>query len=467
MKTSRRQFLGGSLVTLSTFAGRGKSHPRAKASVGEGVQVATFVADVTPPIGSPLDCGLSAPVSLIEHPLFAKGVVLRDGDGTYVLCAVDWEGLCNDAYDLLRERIGKAAGTSPSRVAVQALHLHTAPCVDSNAQKLLDREMKPPRHADLKFLDTAASQIAAAVGEATRRWRALTHVGRGWAAVDQVASTRRILQPDGTILVRYSSAKDPDQQKAPEGTIDGYLRTISFFDGERPLVHIHYYATHPQSYYGDGRVTYDVPGMARERLEKESGVFQIYFTGCGGNVAMGKYNDGTPERRPALADRLHDGMVRAVKSVQREPVSSIGWKSIDVHFSPRSDPAFSEEANRKVLSDANAPANSRLNAAMNLACSERIKQGRPFQLSCLSIGHTRILHLPGEPFVEYQLWAQQLHPGLFVAVAGYGDCAMWYICTDKAYSDVGGYEQTWSFIDPSEKLLKETMARLLIGPAAS
>ena len=57
---------------------------------------------------------------------------------------------------------------------------------------------------------------------------------------------------------------------APEGYIDGFLRTISFCDGEAPFVQMHYYATHPQSYYGDRRVTYDVPGLARERLEKLS-----------------------------------------------------------------------------------------------------------------------------------------------------------------------------------------------------
>src|SRR5262245_61254412 len=83
-------------------------------------QVAPFVADVTPRTGDTLLFGLDAnsTVAVIEHPLLAKGVVLRDAGGTYVLCALDWCTLGNDAYDLFRARIAQAAGTSPSHVAV-------------------------------------------------------------------------------------------------------------------------------------------------------------------------------------------------------------------------------------------------------------------------------------------------------------------------------------------------------------
>jgi hypothetical protein len=79
------------------------------------------------------------------------------------------------------------------------------------------------------------------------------------------------------------------------------------------------------------------------------------------------------------------------------------------------------------------------------------------------MGPVKIVHLPGEPFVEYQLWAQQHQSDDFVAVAGYGDCAMCYLCTDRAYEDRGGYEQTWSFVEPCEGLLKEAMAKVLDG----
>ena len=177
--------------------------------------------------------------------------------------------------------------------------------------------------------------------------RQVTHIGTGRAKVERVASNRRVVQADGSIRGRYSSTKDPALQAAPEGLIDPWLRTISFHDDATPLAELHYYATHPQSFYGDGRVTYDVPGIARERLEKQSGVFQIYFNGCGGNIGMGKYNDGTPAAREALSGRLFDAMARSAAEIKRQPVARISWKTTSVEFPLRADASLAPSARVK------------------------------------------------------------------------------------------------------------------------
>ncbi len=457
MKTDRRGFLAGSLATLGGFAARGDAMLPPGVPPEGGVQVATFVADITVPLGEPL-AFTCPPTKVIEHPLLAKGIVLRDAGGTYVLCALDWCEIHSATHDVFREKIGKAAGVPASQVAVQTLHQHTAPAYDNDAQGLLNKLAGDPPQKGFEFVDVAANRTAAAVAKATTQLRSVSQVGTGWASVNQVASSRRIRQPDGTILTRLSSSKNPEEQKAPEGYIDGYVRTLTFFDGEQPVVRVYYYATHPQSYYNDGRVTYDVPGIARERLEKESGVFQLYFTGCGGDIGMGKYNDGTPERRPVLVDRLYDGMIRSVKNVHKEPLTGLRWKTTDVRFPIRRDGLFSEESCRKALAETKGPSMAHLNAAW---ATVRAEQDRAIQLSCLTLGSVRVLHLPGEPFVEYQLWAQHNRPDLFVAVAGYGDCTTGYICTNVAYTDRGGYEQTESFVGPSEDILKAAIGKLL------
>ena len=66
-----------------------------------------------------------------------------------------------------------------------------------------------------------------------------------------------------------------------------------------------------------------------------------------------------------------------------------------------------------------------------------------------------VLHLPGEPFVEYQLAAQKMRPDAVVCVAGYGDDGRGYIPTAKAYLE-GGYEPTVALAGPdSEAILLE------------
>jgi hypothetical protein len=286
-------------------------------------------------------------------------------------------------------------------------------------------------------------------------------VGASRVKVDRVASARRLVQPDGSIRVRASSAAAAELRKLPEGLIDPWLRTIAFFDGVEPLVYLHYYATHPQSFYGDGRVTYDVPGIARERLETRSGVVQVYFNGCGGNITMGKYNDVSRAARRQLAHRLFQAMAQSVNEIERRPAGPIRWRATRMEFPLRKDAPFSPEVCHQVLQDADAPVSARVKAANILAWTGRGRQGRTIELTCLAIDSIHIVHLPGEPFVEYQLWAQKIYGDKFVAVAGYGDCAMWYVCTDRAYRDRGGYEQTWAFSGPCEQRLKGAIAELL------
>jgi hypothetical protein len=429
---------------------------------GSHLQATVFATDITPPLGDGVGIGFMPETLSVEHSLSARGIVLRDAGGTYVLCALDLCGLCNDSYDLFRERIARAAGTQPSHVAVQSLHQHTAPIFDTSGHRILYRKDPRKLARGLQFADSTADNIAKAARKAMNSFQPVTHVGTSKARVERVASNRRIAQPDGTLLTRLSSTKDPTLQAAPEGLIDPWLRTVTFYNQDKPLVQLHYYATHPQSFYRDGRISYDVPGIALERVQKETGVAQVYFTGCGGNVAMGKYNDGTREARSRLASRLYDAMARSAKAQDdKQPVTTIRWKTKAVSFPLRNDEAFSAETQRRILADSKSSFRRKLKAAMVLAWIERVEAGRPVQFSCLSISHVRLLHLPGEPFVQFQFAAQKAGADSFVAVAGCGDCAMWYIGEDRIYTDRGGFEQSWALAGPCEKLIETTICELL------
>jgi dienelactone hydrolase len=423
--------------------------------------VAVFQSEVTPPLGHPLCGGWIQPLTAVDDPLLAKGVVLEDGSRRYVVCAVDWCLLQTGAYDLFRRKLALAADTPEDRVTVHTVHQHNAPIADTNAELLLQTTENAPRHLDLAFLESATDRLAAAVREARGELRSFTHVGYGRARVDRFASNRRVRLADGVIHVRYSSTQDAGLQAAPEGLIDPWLRTITLFAGERPLVRMHYYATHPMSYYGDGRATSDTVGLARERMEREEGVPQIYFTGCGGNITAGKYNDGSPQARQDLTDRIHTAMRAAVADTQRVPVQRVEWRNTRVRFAPRPEPEWSEERARAMLSDTNAPALERLKAALDLAWLDRLKSDPTVEVSRLGLGPVQAVHLPGESFVEYQLFAQSLRPDAFVAVAAYGESGPGYICTDAALMG-GGYEPTMSRVGASTEIeMKRAITELL------
>jgi hypothetical protein len=430
------------------------------------LHLSTFRADVTPPIGHPLCGGWIKPAIAVDDPLEAVGVILLGMGRPIVLCVVDWCGLRNDANRLWREALAAAVQTVPECVALHCVHPHNTPFADVGAEKLIEAAHAPPS-LDLKFYEQAVKRCADAARASLARTRRWTHAGFGQAKVEQVASNRRVLGPDGTVkIVRYSSSKDPKSRAASEGLIDPFLRTLSFWDGDRPLAALSYYATHPMSYYGDGRVSADFCGLARrKRQDDDKDVFQVFFNGCAGNVTAGKYNDGSHEFRAILRDRVYAGMVGAWKSTERFAVDHFNWRVEPVQLSPRAEPNFGADESRAVLNDPKATAAKRDNAAFQLAWLAR--KDRPIDLTCLSIlppvshGGLSVLHLPGEPFVEYQLFARDQRPDINVCVAGYGDGGPGYIPTARAFQQ-GGYEPTVALAAPeSETVLQAAIRKLL------
>ncbi|MBL9122879.1 MAG: hypothetical protein JNG90_04555 [Planctomycetaceae bacterium] len=445
-----RRILPLTLVALACLTAMVKASPP---------RVATFRVEITPPDGSPLCGGWIKPLEGVDDPLWAKGIVLDDGAQKYVLCALDWCEVRDSAHDRLREALAQAVGTQARLTAVQSLHQHNAPIVDIDAERLIAAQPKPLRSVDVGHFEQVVEQLRKAAADANSRLAPFDAVATGTTVVEEVASSRRIRDADGKLTVRYSSAADPKLRALPLGLIDPLLRTVSLLQGEKPLVRLHYYATHPQSYYGDGRASSEFPGLARERLEREEGVFQIYFTGCAGNVAAGKYNDGTPLARVQLTERMYQAMKRSSAASSHRPVGTIAWRTTELLLSIRNDAGYSEAEGRAAIANPDAPATQRLNAALQLAYRERID--RPFELTCLELGDVRCLHLPGEPFIEFQLLAQKLATDKFVCVAGYADGAPGYLCTAAAYGE-GGYEPTASLVTPaSEALINAAIGRLL------
>jgi hypothetical protein len=426
---------------------------------GAELRVATFRCDVTPPPGGhPLIWLI--PVAKVETPLLAKGIVLDDGRQRCVLCAVDWCGLGNSSHLLFRRKIATAAGTEISHVAVHCVHQHTAPYTDGDAQKLLDAEKDPPRYVDFKFLEEVTDRLAAAVKESLGRLEPFDTIGTGQAKVERVASTRRIPVEGGKVLTRWSSCQDPKLRAMTEGKIDPILRTITLARGQKPLVRLHYYATHPQSFYGDPRASSDVPGFARERLEEKEHIFQIYFTGCGGDVTMGKYNDGSRRARDELTERLYTAMETSVASTRLAPAGELRWRTVPLRLPLRTDAGYTVEEKRARMADPKRDAAARVQAALGVAFAQRIE--RPMELNLLQLGDVRMVCLPGESMVEFQLFAQRLVPEGFVAVAAYGDLAPGYICTEESFREEG-YEPTASEVGPkSEAALKGALRLLLV-----
>ncbi len=428
-------------------------------------RVAPFQADVAPPLGSPLCNGNRIPSVKNVTPLTARGIVLLGAGDPIVLCAVDWVGIGNESYDEFRQSLAEAVETTADRVAVHTLHQHDAPGSDFSTERLLAEQGLDRTFSNPDFDAEAIRRVSTAATQSLTTAQLVTHVGRSTGKVEKVASNRRILGPNGKVVLQRQSSggRNPAAREAPEGTIDPFVRLIAFWNHDDPVAVLTYYATHPQSYYGKGLVNWDFVGIARDLRDRAlPGVPHIHFDGAGGNVAAGKYNDGSKEKRPLLANRLAAGMKLAWESQEKLQLTAddVNWAVKAVSLPVRE--SLIESNLLATVKDESAKLKSRIRAARDLTFVRRMNAGHRIPLSCLKLGTTHVLHMPGELFVEYQLAAQQMQPDGFVAMAAYGDYGPGYIGTKIAYSQ-GGYETgVVSRVAPEvEDVLTNAMQELL------
>lgn len=432
------------------------------ATANAGLKVATFDVDATPPNGTAMAYDLVKRQG--ELPLRCRGIVLLGADQPIVLCAVDWIGIANEGQDVFRDSLAEAAGTTRERVAVHTLHQHDAPGCDFSAEKIVDElDLNGYGRFQGDFHRLVIQRTAEAIRSAIPNAASISHYGWGTADVQKVASNRRIMGPDGKVrAVRYTATRSAALRAEPEGVIDPEVSLLSFWNNEQPVAVLSYYACHPQSYYRTGVPSPDFPGIARLlRGQSVPDALHVHFNGAGGNIGAGKYNDGDKENRIILANRLAEGMKQAWGKTEKWPISpeEISWQVEAVQLPPAE--YIQEETYLKAIQE-EAP-RGYIARIDQLAWLRRCKDGHAIDVACLGVGRSRVLHMPGELFVEYQLLAKALRPDLDVTMAAYGEYGPGYIGTKAAYSE-GGYEtsQLASGVSPgAEAILNHAMESLL------
>jgi hypothetical protein len=460
MKPTRRELLAAAAMATSGF-GSTLAAPEPRK-----LHLSTFVVEVTPPIGHPCMGGGVAPVKSVADPLFAHGFILHGVGQPIVFLTLDWCEVRNGAYELFRTQIARAVATEPVRVMLCCLHQHDAPIADLEAQRLLEKHRAAGAICNLEFLDKTVRRVAEAAKESLDRTTPLTHLGLGEAHVEKIASNRRYRTANGQIRHdRTSATRDARIREAPEGTIDPVLKTLSFWNGETPILALSTYATHPMSYYGTGEVSADFVGLARKRRQADTpGVFQLYASGCSGNVTAGKYNDGDPANRPVLAERLYQALVAAWKQTRRFPLKheEVAFRSVPIRFRARSSPGFAPEELLKRLKEDPKPFGQCL-AALGYSWRKRVDAGQPIDLPVLDLGRAVLALLPAESYVEFQLHAHKQRPEACVLVAGYGECGPGYIPTEQAWKENDTNLSDWCWVDPgSEKRLTDAIEHALV-----
>jgi hypothetical protein len=141
----------------------------------------------------------------------------------------------------------------------------------------------------------------------------------------------------------------------------------------------------------------------------------------------------------------------------------VQFRNARLNFAPRKDPRYTMEAMRKVLESPSSPRRERLDAALGISWLRRLARKQPIDVPALHLGPAKLLLVPAEAFVQYQLWAQKASPKEMVLTLGYGECAPGYIPTNASVTE--GYDDHYSWVDfaTCERDLRKAVQEALSG----
>lgn len=423
------------------------------------MKLGTFSVDFTPPAGFPI--GFGAPFEPksegVADPLMLRGFVIEDGPSRNVIAALDYCALMNSAQDDILSALGEAFGIPEGNVVVHCVHQHDAP--------LIDFELEP-------YLGTCHSRewwlgllkkAAASARKSLSGMKEIASIGHAETRIQGYASNRRILGEDGKVsAMRWSRCGNAEVRDKPTGNIDPMLRTLAFKGTNGQLLgSMSFYATHPQVANGRRLYSADAPGEALRRTsENAPGPLHAFLTGAGGNISAGKYasTDDLEGNIKRFGGILADGIARNLAVLQWEAPGHLEWRKVSFPFPLKK----AAPENLELIKNPSTPDPERLLLAVARTILD-YKPNRTYTATVARLGGCRLLFLPGEPFVEYQLWTQSLVPDEFLALAANCGDSFVYIPTERAFAQ-GGYEPSLSgCLKTFERRFKKHMAPAILN----
>jgi hypothetical protein len=393
--------------------------------------------NITPPVGIPLIGSDGKPSDDILDDLYARALVLSDGNDTAAIVSADL--LYTPLEEItapVRRMINEKIGIAEENILVCATHTHSGPEVFTRSKVRRDQEIDISK-IDQAYLNTLIRKIAGAaliahknmkevkVGAAKGRLPEMVFNRRPRAAdgsavmtfrvSEQVAATRRIeTDHDGSTTVSFKL--EPNKQDLAFGPVDPQLVVLRVEDANDNIVaSIVNYACHPVCVYPHlpTSISADYPGDVTACVERVEGGVSLFALGTAGNIV--------PYQRGLT------GHARIGKAVGAEAVRRL-------QFVPTSGEAELKAVRKEIKFSMKKPADDDKEKEPT-----KQKEYITTEIQVLRIGDIYILGLPGEVLVEIGLEIKK-HAGIEkLLIVSLANDAIGYVCHAEAYEE-GGYE---------------------------
>ena len=392
--------------------------------------------NITPPLGIPLIGSYGKPSDDVLDELYAKALVLDNGNNTLVIVSCDLlytplEEIAGPARKIITEKTG-----IPERnILICATHTHSGPEVFTKSKFRTPGDTPPPA-IDRSYLDTLVKKIAgsaliaykdmrpvkigAAKGQAPeivynrRPKNSNGLVKMAFTLPPEVRATRKVVvEPGDDIRTTFVLPDDKTEWKFGPIDPEVCVLRVENMAGEIFASMVNF-GCHPVSIYPflSTAVSADYPAFVTSVVERAEGGLCLFTLGLAG--------DAVPYDRGILPRRQ---IGRAVGGEALRRLQFVTTKSDVTVCGLKKEIAF--------------PA--KLPATEKAAGNDNIPETVISEIQVLRLGDIYILGLPGEVLVEVGLKIKKRAGLENLFVVTLSNDAIGYVCHSDAY-DEGGYE---------------------------
>jgi neutral ceramidase len=416
------------------------------------------VSNITPPMGALLvGEWVPQPASHVHDQLWARCLVLDDGDTRLVIVVADNLGFCREVADAARQWIEQETGIPGAHVLLAATHTHSGPSARS-ARRLAADELNEYQ----RFL---ARRMADGVRTANNNLRP-ARIGFGSAQLPgDVFNRRWFMQPGdhlknpfgGMDRVRMNPPQGSPALIKPAGPTDPEIAFLSLQTTEgQPLALLANYSLHYVGGIPAGHVSAGYFGEFADRIQQlleadrlDPPFVGIMSNGTSGDINNRNHREGGQRHPPygamrAVADRAAQAVFQAHKDLEFHEWVPLAAEFDDVTLGVRKPSDELVEASRGVLLK---PETEPVYHTHQRNYAERVLRQieMPDQVAvpvqALRIGPLGITALPFEVFAETGLELKERSPLKPAFTISFANGSYAYLPTPEQH-ELGGYE-TW------------------------
>ena len=411
------------------------------------LRVGVASVDVTPPKGTPMAGYYHERGAEGTHdPLYAKAILLDDGQTKAVLVALDLISTTRPFVEEARRLIQQQSGVPAENIMISGTHSHTGPVFAGTRRYDIMGGSNP---LAVEYTRKLPSLIADAVHQASQNL-AEGRVSYSAAPAENLAFNRRFHMRDGS--VGWNPGKLNPNILHPAGPVDPEVQVVYF---ERPKsIPLATYVNFPMHLdtVGGQEFSADYPYVLSEILGKAKSPEMItaFTIGCAGDINHINVKSALPQKGHAEAARIATHLASAVlRSYENlvtlsNPVLRVSSQLIDLPL-PNITKEQVAEAEKifEAIRSKSTPAPKfmdQVQAFKVLDVHERNGEPIPAEVQVIALGQdVAWVSLPGEIFVELGLSIKAGSPFKETIIATLANGSVGYVPTWRAYAE-GNYE---------------------------